>query len=1242
MTDYETKENELSFASTTRASLQVRGLSVLASTGSTIVNNISLNVPSGSILAIMGGSGCGKTTLLNALACKNSRGLQKNGILKIIPENAEKTDNKVTTAYLTQHDILASKLTCRETLNYAADLKSNSPKQERRKLVEELIAELGLKDCADTFVGDRRNPGLSGGEKRRLSIGIQLISNPSLMFLDEPTTGLDAYSAYVFIKTLRKLSHTGGRTFVMSIHQPRADILFLLDQVCILSQGQDVYCGPVNKMVEYFGDLGYEVPQHVNPADHFIDLCSIDSRTEAAATFTEQRLRDLIANWSKFEKALELPSIDYESELEVSAPSVSFRDQVKVLTLRSSKLNFRNSLAFLGILLEPVIIGVITGWIFYKPDQTTLAGLRTITGALYSAGALQGYLFLLYETYRLCEQDIKIYDRERAEGSVSALAFLLSRRLSNFFFEDLAVPFIFSVITFFMYGLNVNAKGFFIYFSVVFLIHQTSTSVAFLSVAISRDFSQASLFGNLNYTLQSMACGFFANAKKLPVYVRWTKYIAYLWYSYGSLMSNEFTDLGCSSTDLDDCTGNMLLATAGYPRNWRTVPIVIIFLWALGFYVVGVVIFHINKTDVSLAKKIKAKKKTCTETKEIHLDLEANKAISSKSRMASVDFAFARLNLTVQMRDIRLGRRKMLTYSHKNLEILKDIDATFQSGVINAVMGPSGSGKSSLLNLVSGKLRSTINRSFASQGKILCGGALLSFPEFSSLCSFVPQDDEHLLSKLTVRETLSYAAELRLYDLNSNERNARVEELIGDLGLKHCENTLIGDDLTKGISGGEKRRVSMGIQLLTDPPIILLDEPTSGLDSYTAFKILDVLNGLCLHSGKTVVLTIHQPRAELFQKFGNVLLLAKGGEVAFNGSPLAMIHYFASLGHHCPPLTNVADFFLDLISLNTQNEENEANSRHRVDNLVNAWKISKPQLIENDRPSAKFEVAGSASAPFRIAYKVCIRRQFKTITRNLESLSARLAQIPGVGIILALFFAPIKHDYTSINNRLGLVQQSTALYFTGMLTNLACYPKERDYFYQEFSDNVYGVTPFLLGYMTIELPMALLASALYAIFTVLVCGLNRTAGNFFVTMYCSFIVATCGEALGIITNTLFEQPGFVVNVVSIILSIGTVMSGLMSLHMSKVLKGFNYLSPLNYTAMIMINYAFPSSLKLTCKDGGQNPDGSCMLSTGSEVLKAYELQRNTREYLGIIICVWFIYRFLGYLILRAKLEWLKW
>ncbi|CCE61169.1 hypothetical protein TPHA_0A00840 [Tetrapisispora phaffii CBS 4417] len=1300
----DTEENHIKFKPTNKVSLHVRDLTITASKSKkTLIRDFSIDLPSGSVMAVIGGSGSGKTTLLNVLASKISGGLSYTGDISYIADNNSSTTSSnpyekvsvtsdtfslsstsqesiasshASMAYLPQQDVLAPKLTCRETLMYSAELKLQQSKEENAKLVDELIYELGLIDCADTLVGDSSHRGLSGGEKRRLSIGTQMISNPSLMYLDEPTTGLDAYSAFLVIKTIKRLAQFGGRTFIMSIHQPRSDILFLFDKLCILSRGSIVFCDDTTYAIPYFEKLGYTVPQLVNPADYLIDISSVDSRKDDSKILTEDRLDFLVKSWKEHELSTnKFIKFDKSNEVNVKtmSASVPYLKQVSILVRRNNKLYRNDYVTMIATFMEPSIMGTITGWIFYKTDINTTSGLRSRTSCLYSSIILQSYLYLLFDTYRLCEQDIALYDRERAEGTVTPVSFVTARKISLFFSDDLMMVLIFVVITYFMFGLEADAKKFFFHFVVIFLIQLSSSGLALLSVAVSRDFSKASLVGNLSYTLLSLASGFFVNAKKTPVYVRWTKYISFSWFGFGALMSNTFTNEGCHTDNLDECIGNELLDSYGFPRHWKTVPAVVLLCWVIGYMSAALFMFYVKKVDITLQNEIKSKKKNILKddksTSANTLGLTDVKSVQHENSLMSFTSknddleakGLKKSNITVTLRNIKLSvtylqffsNIKTGLYHHHTKEILNSINATFKPGMINAIMGPSGSGKSSLLNLISAKQKSSMFATFSKEGSIALNDNEISEEMFKSLCAYVSQDDDHLLSKLTVRESFKFAADLRLHYMCSDERDEKIDTLIRALGLTNCQNTIIGDEFVKGISGGEKRRVSMGIQLLKDPPILLLDEPTSGLDSFTSLTVLEILEQLSADFGKTVIITIHQPRAELFKKFGNVLLLAKSGRTAFNGSPKEMINYFKNLGYVCPAFTNIADYFLDIISLNKQNEKNTEISTKRVTSIIDSWNnhfkelnIDTPQKENKVMVDEQFlnEYGDVIRAPCNIAvaYFVNVKRQFTTTRRNFDSLMARIAQVPGLGVIFALFWAPLRNTYAGVNNRLGLAQESTALYFVGMLANLACYPKERNYFYEEYHDGVYGIAPFFLAYMTLELPLSALSSLIYSVFTVMVCGLPRTPGNFFVTAYCSLAIVSCGEALGIITNTFFERPGFVVNCISVVLSIGTQMSGLLSLDLSRVLKGFNYLNPLNYTSLVIINYAFPSDLTFTCNDGGRLEDGTCEFANGTSVLESYNLVVNTSHYLGIIVCVAFIYRTIAYLILKAKLEWIKW
>jgi hypothetical protein len=244
-----------------------------------------------------------------------------------------------------------------------------------------------------------------------------------------------------------------------------------------------------------------------------------------------------------------------------------------------------------GSLAEAISMAVITGWIFLQVDGS-LSGIRSRQGALYNAAALQGYLILLYETYRLTT-DIQLFDEEARQGVVSIPAFLISRRLARIFIEDIPVPLIFSLIYYFLCGFRTDGGQFLTFFSIILLHQYIAVCFAMTCVAVSRHFAGASLVANLAYTLQSMACGYFIQANTIPIYVRWTKWIAYVFYAFGALCANEFSghfydcplEGGRSNPACKEYDGDFIMASLGLPNNWVWRPILVLLAFAIAFYV---------------------------------------------------------------------------------------------------------------------------------------------------------------------------------------------------------------------------------------------------------------------------------------------------------------------------------------------------------------------------------------------------------------------------------------------------------------------------------------------------------------------------------------------------------------------------------------------------------------------------------------------------------------------------------
>lgn len=275
------------------------------------------------------------------------------------------------------------------------------------------------------------------------------------------------------------------------------------------------------------------------------------------------------------------------------------------------------------------------------------------------------------------------------------------------------------------------------------------------------------------------------------------------------------------------------------------------------------------------------------------------------SSPASFVLSFANLTYSVEA-----VRRKLISFSPaattaERRVILDGVSGEARSGEILALMGASGSGKSTLIDSLAGRID---RRSLA--GDISLNGEPMDSRLWSAAAAYVMQDDR-LFPMLTVEETLSYAAEFRL-PRNAAVKKDRVRALIDQLGLRSAAGTIIGDETRRGVSGGERRRVSIGVGVIHDPVLLFLDEPTSGLDSTSAFAVVKVLRRIAL-GGSVVVLSVHQPSHRILELVDRMIFLSEG-KPAFRGSPAELPNFFADFGRPVPKNMNGVEFGLDLVS----------------------------------------------------------------------------------------------------------------------------------------------------------------------------------------------------------------------------------------------------------------------------------------------------------------------------------------
>ena len=307
-----------------------------------------------------------------------------------------------------------------------------------------------------------------------------------------------------------------------------------------------------------------------------------------------------------------------------------------------------------------------------------------------------------------------------------------------------------------------------------------------------------------------------------------------------------------------------------------------------------------------------------------------------------------------------------VSYAVNGKTLLNGVQGAVRPGELMAIMGASGAGKTTFLDILARK-----NKRGASTGDFYVNGELISDADFRSVIGFVDQDDI-LLPTLTVHETILDSAMLRLpKDMPTATKEHRVEDVERQLGIYHIRDSVIGSEETRGISGGEKRRVGIACELITSPSILFLDEPTSGLDAYNAYNVIECLVNLVKTYNRTVVFTIHQPRSNIVALFDQLVLLASGCTV-YSGPFASCQSYFDNIGYSCPPGFNIADYLVDLtmhVGADDERspdddlaEQNDANvSRNRTSSTLAVKSIPSKSNVKAEYSDVESEDESSSS-----------------------------------------------------------------------------------------------------------------------------------------------------------------------------------------------------------------------------------------------------------------------------------------
>ncbi|GAA5882560.1 hypothetical protein JCM16303_002042 [Sporobolomyces ruberrimus] len=558
-------------------------------------------------------------------------------------------------------------------------------------------------------------------------------------------------------------------------------------------------------------------------------------------------------------------------------------------------------------------------------------------------------------------------------------------------------------------------------------------------------------------------------------------------------------------------------------------------------------------------------------------------------------------------------------------------------------MGPSGAGKSTFLDAVTGRSAAT--------GEVTINGTT-SYSK-QDLFSFVEQDDA-LLGVLTVRETVAFAAYLSLGSSYPGI-DRHIDDTLRSLGLQDIANNKIGTPLSRGISGGQKRRVTIACSVVTKPHILVLDEPTSGLDASSSREVVTFLRYLAHELNMLVICTIHQPNFETFSLFDNLLLLA-GGKTMYNGPVPEVDAYLSWTGSPTPKFVNPADHIVQLVNTEFMKVDSQHRSpREHLDHYSELWKqygtekghagLSRAQSRELGLASKSRGTMNNLVGNVR-KLNVLMHRNLLNYSRNLLAYGIRLAMYCGMGLLLATIWIHLGYSADKINDRLSVSFFSVAFLGFMSVAGIPAFLEERSVFVRERRNGLYGPGVYALAQSIVSVPFLFLCSLVFALVIYWSIGMNPGANHFFRFLIYLFLALYTAESQSLLVAAVF--PLFVAA-----LAIASFANGLWMCNMGYFIRTaslprfwfyvVHWIDYQTYSFNLLVKNDFAGqTLSCTtiqgicsCPIPSSLTPSQCALS-GSDVINNLEISGSEGMSVGILILICVVFRFLFYVGLRLR------
>ncbi|OQR85491.1 ATP-binding Cassette (ABC) Superfamily [Achlya hypogyna] len=487
----------------------------------TILRNVRGSALPGQFITLMGPSGAGKSSLLDILSGR------VGGFDGSVTVNGHPWTTALTqcSCYVMQDDVFYHTLTVKEHLLYQADLRMDpqTSASQRVARVDTVLHQLGLSSCADSYIGNASIRGISGGERKRLSLATELLTNPSILFIDEPTSGLDSTMAESVVLELQRLA-ARGHTVIATIHQPSSQIFALFDRLLLLTGGETVYFGPAAEAVEYFSARGLVCPGYVNPADFFMK----EIQPSAATT-------PLVAAWAQCTVATELPSAHAWPTV-ADAARRGWWGQFAVLCRRNIRRLQRDTAAFRARLAQSIVISIVSGLI-YRQLPLSQSSIQSLSGALFFLTLNQGMLAATSEFVQI-PLELPLMQREVDAGLYAAPVWYAAKNASEVLVQ-FAFPMIFLLPVFYLIGFERHSSNalelFFSMYLFLALVTSACVGVGYMVSCAVRRADVAPMIGIVTLMPFVLFGGLLVNSNDTPVYFVWLEALSPIKYGYRGL-----------------------------------------------------------------------------------------------------------------------------------------------------------------------------------------------------------------------------------------------------------------------------------------------------------------------------------------------------------------------------------------------------------------------------------------------------------------------------------------------------------------------------------------------------------------------------------------------------------------------------------------------------------------------------------------------------------------------------------